>query len=99
LGARRTPGPAEASGELCVLMMDMDGLKAVNDRFGHQMGAATLAQVGRLLGGALRGRGEACRFGGDEFCAMLPHHRLEDAVVVAEALREEIARTPFRRGE
>lgn len=86
-------------GALCVLMMDMDGLKAINDRHGHQVGAATIAQVGKLLGAMLRGRGQACRFGGDEFCVMLPHHELEDAVVLAEAIRTEVEQTSFRRGE
>lgn len=86
-------------GDLCVMMMDMDGLKAINDKHGHQVGASTIAQVGKLLGAMLRGRGEACRFGGDEFCVMLPDHQLEDAVVVAEALRAEVEQGTYRRGE
>ncbi len=72
---------------LCLLMMDMDGLKSINDRHGHRMGAHTIATVGRSIGRVLRGRGEACRFGGDEFCAYLPGLSAARARLVAEEIR------------
>ncbi len=56
---------------LGLMMMDMDGLKSINDRHGHRMGAHTIATVGKAIGEVLLGKGEACRFGGDEFCAYL----------------------------
>jgi diguanylate cyclase (GGDEF)-like protein len=70
-----------------LLMMDMDGLKSINDRHGHRMGAHTIATVGKAIGEVLRGRGEACRFGGDEFCAYLPKLKAARCRLVAEEIR------------
>ncbi len=80
---------------LCLLMMDMDGLKAINDAHGHQMGAHTIATVGRSIGDVLRGRGEACRFGGDEFCAYLPQLSPGRARLVAEEIRLVVAEARY----
>ena len=80
---------------LSVLMMDMDGLKAINDRHGHQAGAATISQVGKILQEQLHECGEACRFGGDEFCAFLPGANLEKAFEISENIRRTIAETAF----
>lgn len=85
--ATRTP--------LSALMMDMDGLKAVNDVHGHRMGAHTIGQVGHMIGALLVGRGEACRFGGDEFCAYLPGSGLDAACAVAEQIRAAVADAEF----
>jgi len=72
---------------LCMMMMDMDGLKAINDRHGHRMGAHTIATVGKAIGEVLRGRGEACRFGGDEFSAYLPRLSEARCRLAAEEIR------------
>jgi diguanylate cyclase (GGDEF)-like protein len=80
---------------LSALMMDMDGLKAINDRHGHRMGAHTISEVGQLLGRTLVDRGEACRFGGDEFCAYLPGADLADAARVAEGFRRAVQSAHF----
>lgn len=77
------------------MMMDMDGLKAINDRHGHRMGAHTIAEVGQLLGRVLVGRGEACRFGGDEFCVYLPGMGVEDATPIAEEFRRAVQSAHF----
>jgi diguanylate cyclase (GGDEF)-like protein len=84
---------------LCLLMMDMDGLKAINDAHGHQMGAHTIATVGQSLGQVLRGRGEACRFGGDEFCAYLPRMSTARARLVAEEIRLVVAEARYTLGD
>lgn len=82
---------ARATGQpLALLMMDMDGLKSINDRHGHRMGAHTIATVGKALGKVLEGRGEACRFGGDEFCAYLPNTAQAEALAVAERIRATV---------
>ena len=79
---------ARASDEpLWLMMMDLDGLKAINDAHGHRMGAHTIAVVGRRIGRLLLGRGEACRFGGDEFSAYLPQASAEEALACAESIR------------
>jgi diguanylate cyclase (GGDEF)-like protein len=73
---------------LAVLMMDLDGLKAINDRHGHRFGAHTIATVGQALLVRLREVGEGCRFGGDEFCAYLPGADLDRARAFAESFRQ-----------
>jgi len=80
---------------LAVLMMDMDGLKAINDAHGHHLGAHTIGEVGRTIGRILQGRGEACRFGGDEFCAMLPGVPETGALDYAERIRSAVAAMHF----
>ena len=84
---------------LVVMMMDLDGLKAINDRHGHRMGAQTIRLVGRIIGEETRGRGEATRFGGDEFCAFLPRVDRARATQVAERIRCRVEETPFVLGE
>lgn len=79
---------------LCVAMLDMDGLKAVNDRMGHQAGSAWIAEVGRRIRHALPEEGAAARFGGDEFVAWLPEHDLEAGEEVAEKIRRAVSREP-----
>lgn len=91
---------ARASGvPLSVLMMDMDGLKAINDRHGHQMGASTISQVGAMLGQVMAGRGEACRFGGDEFSAFLLGTPRSEALQVAERIRNQVEQAAFTHNQ
>jgi len=75
---------------LSVLMMDMDGLKAINDSHGHLFGAFAIAETGRLIGRLLKGRGRACRFGGDEFTALLPDLARREAFDIAEEIRQRL---------
>ena len=62
--------PAEDS-PVCVVVVDLDGLKLVNDELGHQAGDLVLRHVGEALLGSLRGEDLVGRFGGDEFVALL----------------------------
>jgi diguanylate cyclase (GGDEF)-like protein len=57
--------------EFCVLLFDLDGFKAVNDRHGHLCGDEVLKQLGARLSGQVRARDFVCRWGGDEFVAIL----------------------------
>jgi diguanylate cyclase (GGDEF)-like protein len=91
---------ARATGQrLAVLMMDMDGLKKVNDTYGHHAGASTICRVGKLIGQAVRGRGEACRFGGDEFSAYLPGTNLDGAMSIGEQIRQLVQAAQFSLAE
>jgi two-component system, cell cycle response regulator len=81
---------ATAGQPVAALMMDMDGLKAINDRHGHHVGAFTIGRVGVLIGRILHGWGEACRFGGDEFSAFLPRAEKQTAMAVGERIRKEV---------
>ena len=72
---------AEAQGtSLAVCLFDLDDFKEINDRYGHPVGDAVLADVAALL----RGGGEAFRLGGDEFALLLPGRDDREALAVAE---------------
>jgi len=89
---------AQHSGRsIAVLMMDMDRLKKINDAMGHHTGAETISRVGRMIGRILGRRGEACRFGGDEFTAFVPGVDLSTAMDVGEEIRlaVETSELPF----
>ena len=73
---------------LGLIMADLDHLKDFNDAHGHAAGDVVLQLVGRFLQGAVRGEDIACRFGGEEFVAILPKASLEDTRRRAEALRQ-----------
>ena len=78
---------------LAVLMLDLDRFKEVNDSHGHIFGSAVLRRVGDVLKQGVRGIDVAVRYGGDEFCVVLPQTTLPGAVAVAERLRATIARS------
>jgi diguanylate cyclase (GGDEF)-like protein len=82
---------------LAVLMMDMDGVKQINDTHGHLYGAHVIGETGRLIAKVLRTQGQACRFGGDEFSAFLPGHDLVAARAIAEQIRASVAAAGFER--
>lgn len=69
-----------------VLMMDIDHFKSINDRFGHAGGDRTLAHCARLLMNAVRMDDVLGRYGGEEFCALLPRCSLEDAEKIANTI-------------
>ena len=77
---------------LSVLMLDVDRFKNVNDNNDHIFGSAVLRRVGELLRQGVRGIDVAVRYGGDEFCVVLPQTTLGGAVAVAERLRLSIAK-------
>ena len=75
----------------CLLMMDLDGLKTINDRYGHFQGDVILRGVARLIRAGLRGIDVAARYGGDEFVALLPETDPSGAYVVAEKIRQMVS--------
>jgi diguanylate cyclase (GGDEF)-like protein len=84
--------------ELSVVMIDCDGLKAVNDSGGHELGDAVLQRVSDCLRQHKRMADVAARLGGDEFVVLLPETRAGDALGVAERFRRELSATPFADG-
>ncbi len=82
---------------LSVLMMDMDGIKAINDTHGHLFGAHAISETGRLIARVLHGRGRVCRFGGDEFTAMLPGLDKQAALQVAENIRWQLTQANLEK--
>jgi diguanylate cyclase (GGDEF)-like protein len=82
-------GPAARTGRrMAVMMMDVDGFKAVNDRLGHGVGNELLKEVANLLRFAVRVGDEPFRFGGDEFVLLLSDADGAGAKVVASRIQE-----------
>jgi diguanylate cyclase (GGDEF)-like protein len=71
----------------CLLMVDLDGLKAVNDTFGHHRGDEVLRAIGGIIHRSIRTVDAAYRYGGDEFLILLPETDIAGAFVVAEKIR------------
>ena len=86
----------------CVLMMDVDHFKLVNDTYGHLTGSKTLEEIGSCIIRCLRTGDAAARFGGEEFAAFLLEAEIGQALVAAERIRKEIELRAFsvmRHGE
>jgi diguanylate cyclase (GGDEF)-like protein len=75
---------------LSLIMFDIDHFKQFNDRFGHPAGDELLQQVAQVLRESARAYDAAARYGGEEFALLLPNTTLEQAVQVAERLRQQI---------
>ena len=80
--ARRTGEP------LCVLTADLDGLKEINDRFGHPAGDEALELSAEVMAAGLRGVDVLARTGGDEFVILLPNCDAAKGLEIAEQLRD-----------
>jgi diguanylate cyclase (GGDEF)-like protein len=80
---------------LALLVMDMDGIKKINDTHGHLFGAHVIGQAGHIIGGIIRERGIGCRFGGDEYLALLPDLECDAASEVADQILRAINTVPF----
>ncbi len=79
----------------CVLMMDVDFFKNVNDTYGHLTGSKTLEEIGYTITQNLRSGDVAARFGGEEFAAFLLHAEIGQGLVAAERIRSEIEKQEF----
>jgi diguanylate cyclase (GGDEF)-like protein len=73
-----------------VLMLDLDTFKEINDRHGHNVGDRFLRQSADAIRQSLRGSDIACRWGGDEFCVLLPQTEVEAARATAERIRKGV---------
>lgn len=85
--------------QIALLLMDIDFFKKINDQHGHDAGDAVLQQVGRYLLQGRRPFDLICRWGGEEFIALLVLTRGEDAGQVAERLRQQAQRTRIPQGD
>src|SRR5689334_15633431 len=83
-------------GDLCVVFLDLDNLKSVNDSHGHLAGSQVLREVGYVLKRTISDeRATLTRYGGDEFVLILPGQSLEEGMETAEAVREAIRDATF----
>jgi diguanylate cyclase (GGDEF)-like protein len=80
---------------LCLVVFDLDHFKTINDEFGHLAGDAALRDVATLVGERVRKTDTLARYGGDEFCVLMPETALGDAVGLANELCARIATQSF----
>ncbi len=81
---------------ISAVMIDMDNLKLLNDRYGHDTGNRAIVALARHLRDNLRETDFAARFGGDEFVVLLPHQTAKDAAIFAERIRAGVQHLHFR---
>lgn len=89
-----------AGGVVSVLMLDLAGFKTINDRLGHPVGDGILVRTAKAIRESLRVVDAGCRYGGDEFVAVLPNSDVVHSLTVAERIRHRVAsiRLPLRVG-
>ncbi len=81
------------------MMIDIDDFKLYNDRNGHQAGDVALKITAHSLKAALRAADIACRYGGEEFCILLPQTSLTEAGVIAERISQRVAEADYPYGQ
>ena len=77
---------------MAVLMLDLDDFKMFNDTHGHQKGDILLRNIGLAINNALEPGHIACRYGGEEFCILIPNAKLKHAISFANNLRGNISK-------
>jgi len=88
--SRRTQRP------FSVMLLDMDGLKIINDQYGHLTGSRSLVRIGKILRNHSRAIDTAARYGGDEFAVVLPEAGKDIASRVVTRIRERLSAEPER---
>lgn len=87
---------SERTGEpLCLILIDIDDFKALNDRFGHAVGDAVLRRVADVMQRSIREMDLLARYGGEEFVLLASKTDLEGSVALAEKIRQAIAAARF----
>lgn len=81
--------------DFCVVMVDIDHFKDLNDTFGHTAGDAALKAIASRISGGLRKTDTVARHGGEEFCLILPETGAKDAYALMEKVRQSIAQAPI----
>lgn len=86
---------SEQLDEYCIILVDIDHFKAVNDTYGHSTGDSVLREVANILQACVRQNDIVSRFGGEEFCIVLPGASQDQTMRIAEAMRLEIETSHF----
>lgn len=82
---------------LCLLMIDIDDFKKVNDTYGHQKGDEVLSEVGNVLNATIRKMDFAARYGGEELSVIMPNTNAQEASLIANRIREKISKINFKK--
>lgn len=88
--AELTETAMKGDANLCCIMADIDHFKGFNDLYGHSVGDQVIQVVAKALGSSIRNVDLLCRYGGEEFCILLPNTTLDEACAVAERARATI---------
>ena len=91
--------PSEREEDVCLMLIDIDHFKTVNDTYGHLTGDAVLIEMATLLQGAMRPTDVVARYGGEEFAVLVSTPDLANTVDFAEELRSRIQAHVIRDGE
>lgn len=86
-------------GNFCLLLLDIDLFKRINDSYGHIVGDKVLSEFGKQIGRLTRRSDFLARFGGEEFAILLPQSRITSAFTVAENIRTTLERVRLRRSK
>lgn len=97
--AQSPSAPGCADDAVCLILMDLDHFKAVNDTHGHVTGDRVLIQTAELLRSLLRSGDLVARFGGEEFAILVPGGDLSGAISIAKKIRRAIQRKNFMTSE
>lgn len=89
----------EKDNNLCLVMVDIDHFKQVNDKYGHVFGDKVLKSVASVLMENLKGKDMIARIGGEEFAIMLPETKLKFAEIVAENLRYAVQVSRIKKSD
>ncbi|WP_441743212.1 diguanylate cyclase [Flavobacterium sp. W21_SRS_FM6] len=82
---------------VCLILIDIDFFKAVNDQHGHSVGDTVLQQVAQIVHSTIREMDVAARWGGEEFVVLCPNSALDDAIQLATRLRDTISQFMFSK--
>ncbi len=84
-----------AGSALSLVLLDLDHFKRINDQHGHVVGDDVLVRFSKIVQGCLRKQDLLVRYGGEEFCVLLPDVALDGALALAERIRQSVERTGF----
>ena len=82
-------------GKICLIMIDIDNLKKINDAYGHRAGDKVIKEISRRIKECVRQIDTAARYGGDEFAIILPNTSLADTTFVAERMVAAVSHSPI----
>lgn len=83
---------------LCLVFVDVDDLKRINDQYGHAMGDVALKEVAKLMQTQLRNSDTIARWGGDEFVLLLPNVTLQNAVLLLDRVKNAVCQITLEGG-
>ena len=87
------------TGSACLLMIDLDYFKNINDQYGHLKGDEVLKETSLMLSKCVRNTDLLARYGGEEFCALLPGLGIKDALELAERIRRRMENYSFQSAQ